>query len=216
MVDPLSNPQIPRTEGVKDVTSDVPKVAGDDRGQEPQPFSLGPEPLPGQGQVTAAEQAGKPTPMQVAGEGHGAPAIPKEELNSRMESLVEQLKNARDKVQQGEANLTPDHEKALSRLVQKLNPEFRNISNKMGVEYKPPVQQKKESVVGYVTKWIDGSQKTLSDALAAYSKVDNMDPASYFTLQAAVQRASERAELFASIVGAGVSGLKTIMSMQLG
>ncbi len=153
--------------------------------------------------------------MGLAGEERERMRITPEELNSQMQDLSAKFRKGREAVLKSQ-NLAPEHDQALSKLAGKLTPDMRIIANRMGVDYKPAARASGESIMDFIVNWIDGSQKTMNQALSAYSQVDNLNPAAYLTLQAAVQRASERAELFGSIVSSSVSGVKTIMSMQLG
>ncbi len=72
------------------------------------------------------------------------------------------------------------------------------------------------NVLSRVVNWLGGAQGALGGALEYLKTTEKPDITSYLRLQYAVQRATQRGELFSSIVGSSVSGIKTIMSTQLG
>lgn len=216
MVDnPISIPGSSRPEPIRPDQPN-PKLGTDEEAEAQKPFSLGPE--PGQG-ATAEPQSTRPSPMEVAGDAarQQAPLAP-EELNDQLVKLQNQLGNIQDKLQDSglTKNFTQDHINAMQQVAQKMNPDMQTIAKNSNGQFNPPQQKSGQGAVEYISQWLNGAQGTLGGALNYLQNTDKPDISSYFKLQYAVQRASQRGELFASIVGSSVSGIKTIMSTQLG
>lgn len=195
---------------------DKPGLGAGEEAQEPKPFSLSPEGK----EAAETAPAAKPTPMDVAREGaeKGAQKMTPEELNEQISKLKTQLGNVQTNLQNPNvtSRFTKDHYDALGKVAEKMNPDLRSIAKNTDGEFNPPQHIAKEPVLNYITRWINGSQETLSSAMNYIGTQKNPNPASFLKLQYSVQRAVQRGELFASVVGASVSGIKTIMSTQLG
>lgn len=195
---------------------DKPRLGAGEETQEPKPFSLGPEGK----EPEQAAPAGKPTPMDVAREGaeKGTQRMTPEALNEQIAKLKNQLGNVQTNLQNPNITrrFTQDHYDALQKAAEKTTPDIRSIAKNTQGEFNPPQHIPNEPVLNYITRWINGSQETLSQAMNFIGTEKNPNPASFLKLQYSVQRAVQRGELFASIVGASVSGIKTIMSTQLG
>jgi hypothetical protein len=212
--DPVSNSGVSPIQPSPSYGPEKPRLASGEETQEPKPFSLGPEGKPAQ-----ETQSQRPSPMEVAGDAaRQHPQIPPEQLSEHILKLQEQYQVIQNKIQQRESekSFTADHYSAMQKITQKLNPDMQTIAKNTSGEFNPPVQKKGQSVVDHIANWINGSQGTLQNALEFLQTEQKPDPASYLRLQYAVQRATQRGELFASIVGSTVSGIKTIMSTQLG
>lgn len=174
--------------------------------------------LPTEEKESEATQTSRPSPMDVARDAsQGSQKMTPEELSGKITDLQSNLSTITKKLQDPSfaKNLTPEHFDAMSKVVDKMNPDLRTIANQSQGEFQPP-KIDKDNVVGSIINWINGSQQTLGSALNYLSEAKKPSLASFMKLQYSVQRASQRGELFASIVGASVSGIKTIMSTQLG
>jgi hypothetical protein len=215
MTNPIENPGIPPIQPSRQ----EPASGSPDQAQ-PRPFSLSPE-APTQGVQPASTQE-QPSPMDVAREGSKAPQWTQEEMTKNLSGLQNKLSTTQTQLQNPRAvgHFTNDHYNALGMLVDKLNPDMRTIAKSANHEFTPPNpvpgQTQGQGVLQYVSNWLNSSQGTLTNALNFVQNVKNPNPASYLKMQFAVQRATQRAEIFASIVGSSVSGIKTIMSTQLG
>ncbi len=192
-----------------------PRIGAGEEAQEPRPFNVGPQGSP----ATPESQTTKPSPMEVAGDAaRQQGAVAPEELSDTLVKLQNQLGNIQDKIQDPNiaSKFTDDHYTAMQKVTQKMNPDMQAIAKNSDGEFTPPTQKQGQGVVDWVSNWLDGAQGTLGGALDYLQNTEKPDITSYLKLQYAVQRASQRGELFASIVGSSVSGIKTIMSTQLG
>lgn len=161
----------------------------------------------------------KPSPMEIMEQmGHDRKPATPESVGDQLTKLQDTFQGAKNQLQNpGVAkSLRPDHDEALSKLVGKLNGDMGRIAKNSDTEFAPKTRATGETIVDYVSSWIDGSQETLAKALQSVSQVKDPDPARLMNLQYSVQRATQRAELFSTIIGSSVSGIKTIMSTQLG
>lgn len=212
--DGFLNPGIPPIPKVPEYGSDHPRLGAGEEAEATKPFSLPPE--PGKKAETTSE---KPTPMELARDNaHQTPQLSPEQLGENIEKLRNGLGDVKDKLQNESITrkFVEDHHEALGRNVNLMTPDVHAIAKHSGQEYKPTQQVPGEGVLKYVTRWLDGTQDTLRGALNYVTEEKSVDPTSFLKLQYAVQRASQRGELFASIVGSSVSGIKTLMSTQLG
>lgn len=211
----VSNPGIPPIQPTPPYGPDKPALGA---GEETQgkPFSLGPE---GGKAVPSEATPERPSPMEVAGDAaRQHPQVAPEELSDRIVNLQNQLSTVQNQIQDPKFSktFTSDHYEAMQKVTQKMDPDMQTIAKNSNGQYAPPTQKKEQGVLEYITQWINGSQGTLGNALNYLQTVQKPDPSTYLRLQYAVQRATQRGELFASIVGSSVSGIKTIMSTQLG
>lgn len=216
MADPIHNPGIPPIPPTANPIQKPTELGNEEAGRS---FSLPPS-APEKGGQTPAPASEKPTPMEVArdAEQEKRPVWTQQELQGNLQNLQDRLATTKQSLADPKMtkNLTDDHYTALSRLVDKMSPDMRTIAKVSGADAEPVQKTTGEGVIGYVSRWIDGSQNTLASALDYASQGQKPDPAGFLKMQFAVQRATQRAELFSSILGAGVSGIKTIMSTQLG
>lgn len=214
--EPISNSGVTPTPKVPEYGPDKPQLGANEFAKEPKPFSLPPEPLKEGASTTPSD---KPTPMDVAREGaQKQPQMTQEQVSEQLANLKNRLGEVKAKLQ--DPNVTgrfsQDHYEALNRNAEKMNPDLHTIAKETGGKYQIPQHSAGESALTYITKWLNGSQQTMSNALNFLSEHKTPNPASFLKLQYSVQRAVQRGELFASIVGSTVSGIKTIMSTQLG
>ncbi len=211
-----SNPPVTPSPATPPTGEGPPRLDEGKEGQEPKPFSLAPEEgMTTPGEVTKGEQR---SPMDLAGETAQQKPMNPEEIGGQINKLKGQLEDVQNDLRNPDITneFSPDHYEAMNRLIEKANPDFRAVANNSETEFNPPAHQPGESVLSYVSNWLDGSQKTLSNSLDYLAKQKSPNIGGYMKLQYAVQRATQRGELFASIVGSSVSGIKTIMSTQLG
>ncbi len=180
------------------------------QGQEQQSAFKMPEP-------GGVNKASSPSPMEVAGQNNTA-RIPPEELAGHIKQVQQSLQDANTKLNDPEIQnqLTQEHYQALSQVSNQMNGDLKTIAKSSGGTFEPPAQDPSSKSPSQVMEWINGSQNTMTGALNYLSGAQSPDIASYMKMQYAVQRASQRAELFSSIVSSSVSGLKTLMSTQLG
>ncbi|MEZ5315316.1 MAG: hypothetical protein R3E91_03785 [Chlamydiales bacterium] len=162
----------------------------------------------------------KKTPMDFAREQaqQNIKKLTPEQLNHAMEGLQNQLGDVATKLKNPNITkkFTEDHYEALDKIVEEMSSDMGAIGKHTNQTFPSAHRMNDESPLSYITRWINGSQQTLSSAINFIGKDKNPNPASFLKLQYSVQRAVQRGELFASIVGASVSGIKTIMSTQLG
>ncbi len=218
MASPIQNPGVSPIQPTPE--PDRKNIGEEDEGQQ-KPFALpAGHPTAGASQPQAAQAAEKPSPMDVArdAEKEHKPQWTPGQMQENVGKLRNQLSKAQENLSDPNVTqkLTKDHHTALSRLVDKMTPDMRTIAKNTHTPFSTVTKKSDESVLGHVIRWIDGSQDTLSGALNYLGQDKKPDPASYLKLQFAVQRATQRGELFASIIGSSVSGIKTIMSTQLG
>lgn len=211
---PNGNPGVTPTPPTPEYGRDKPRLGEGEEAQEPKPFSLSPEGK----EPSEAASASKPTPMEVAREGQERKPMTPEEVGGNINKLKTQLEDAQRNLQ--DPNVTskfaPEHYQALNKLVEKMTPDVRTIAKNTEGEFNPPQHIANEPALNYVARWLNGSQETLTSALNYLSTIKNPDPGSFLKLQYSIQRATQRGELFATIIGSSVSGVKTIMSTQLG
>jgi len=212
---PISNPGVSPTQPSPPYGPSRPSIGAGEEGQE-KPFSLAPQ---GEGPSTEQPEKSRPSPMEIAGDtAQRQTAMPSEELTDQINKLKNNLGNIQNKLQ--DANVTnkfsDDHHTALQRITQKMNPDMQSIAKNSKGEFKTPEKTPGEGMLSYVSQWIGGAQDTLGGALDYLKTTQKPDITSYLKLQYSIQRATQRGELFASIVGSSVSGVKTIMSTQLG
>ncbi len=212
--EPISNPS-PTSPSPIPPIEENPTVGVGQAKEEPKPFYLPQEGPKGEAITPAAAE--KPTPMDVARDSARGQGWSQEEIQSNMQRLQSQLAQAKAQLQDPNITkkLTPDHFTALDRLTDKMNPDMRSIAKLTGSEFTPPTKGK-ESLLNSVLKWVGGSQDMMESALAYAGSVKNPNPQDMLRLQFSMHRATERGELFSSIIGSTVSGIKTIMSAQLG
>lgn len=217
MVDPLRNPGVSPTAPAMPPTGGQPLSTGQE-GTQPKPFSLAPEPL--KGGAAAAEATSKPSPMEVAREARQQKQRwTPEEMSSHLDKLQDTLTNAKINLANPAvtARLTPDHLEALEKLTTKMSPDIRTIADASGAPYEPMTKGKGEGLLSFITNWVNASQITTSAAQVSDPNVyKTMDLSKILGMQAAIQRASTKGELFSSIMGSTISGLKSLMMTQLG
>ena len=164
-----------------------------------------------------AKSAGVPSPMEVASQQQVQPISP-QEMQERIQKVQQTLDQAKEKLNNHSISdkLTQEHFNALSQVSNRMNGDLKTIAENSGSRYQVDGENSSKNTVASLLDWINGSQKTLTGALNYLSATKKPNVASYMKMQYAVQRATQRAELFASVVSSSVSGIKTLMSTQLG
>ncbi len=189
-------------------------MSGADEETQGRPFMLGPE------KANPAETpSGKISPMEVAGDSaRQQQQLAPEVLSDHIAKLQDKLDGIQTKITDPKysKNFTDDHYTAMQKVTEKMNPDLKAIAENSNGKFEPAVQEKGQGALEYVVNWINGSQGALGGALDYLQTTEKPNIASYLKLQYAVQRATQKGELFASIVGSTVSGIKTIMSTQIG
>ncbi|MCH9608595.1 MAG: hypothetical protein S4CHLAM45_11730 [Chlamydiales bacterium] len=215
---PLHNPGVTPSPKPNPVTEGKPEMGPTEGVDAQKPFNLPPD-AGAKGAGAENVEAGRSTPMDVARDAsQGNERMSPEELTDKISKFRDDLSQAHAKLSDPNVtkNFTDDHHKALGKLVEKMNPDMRTIANNSGGKFEPTPLGKGGDLLAKVGEWINGSQKSLGGAMDYLSKTKNPNMASFMKLQYSVQRASQRGELFASIISSSVGGIKTIMSTQLG
>lgn len=214
--EPISNPPTGPIQPAQEPSSNKPMVGSGEEGG-PKPFSLPPEPLTkGAEGVNLSEL---PTPLDVAKDARGGGKWSADVMEDNISGLKNKLSGIQTQLQDPRvtSKFSPDHYTAIGQVTDRMNGDLKTIANYSGQGQQTPVTREKgQSLLEFAAKWIDGSQTTLSNALNYVGTMKQPNPTDYLKLQMAVQRATQKGELFASIIGASVSGIKTIMSTQLG
>ncbi|AHK63683.1 hypothetical protein [Chlamydia avium] len=147
-------------------------------------------------------------------------ALNSEEFEEQVHNLKERLWDAQSTVQNHETNsLSPEHLEAMNIIIDLINEDFVDIAKYTQQDVKKNMDNEKhESVTRKVINWVSSGEEVLNRALLYFSdrNGERESLADFLKVQYAVQRATQRAELFASIVGTTVSSIKTIMTTQLG
>jgi len=216
--DPLHNPGVNPAQAVPGYGEPQVNVG---TGQEQQrEFTLPSGPTPLQDGDNASSKTQVPSPMQMMGNVAGTRSETSvAQISSSLGSLQDQFSSIRDQLQDASAQgkLTPQHYDALKELASQSNGSITNIANLTQGQFQPPAIGS-NNVLKDIINWVNGGQQAFGHALNYLSSSDGkqMNVASMFKLQYSVQRASQKAELFASVISSTVSGIKTIMSTQLG
>ena len=147
-------------------------------------------------------------------------ALNSEEFEEQVHNLKKRLWDAQSTVQNQETNsLSPEHLEAMNVIIDLINDDLTDIANHTQQELKKAADEEKhDSVTRKVINWVSSGEEILNRALLYFSdrNGERENLANFLKVQYAVQRATQRAELFASIVGTTVSSIKTIMTTQLG
>lgn len=189
----------------------------------------------GQGsQKTEGIQEQAPSLMELVGKRQdkgGAPEEfrldPDEKLSRQLRENINRLKEELNDFQLQAQNsyrtqqIEKERYDAMTLVMGLINEDLQTVANETGQTYS--VGKEKEecddrSVGRKIIDWVSTGEEVLNRAMI-YLSGKQGEPESitdFLKLQYAVQRATQRAELFASIVGTSVSSIKTIMTTQLG
>lgn len=141
-----------------------------------------------------------------------------EELKEQINNLKERLWDAQTTLRQDQNKLSPEHFEAVNVIIDLINGDLSDIAEHTQQRLQDKNEKEDDSVVRKMINWVSSGEEVLNRALLYFSdrngKRENL--ADFLKVQYAVQRATQRAELFASIVGTSVSSIKTIMTTQLG
>lgn len=144
-------------------------------------------------------------------------ALDSEELREQIHNLKERLWEAKVFMQDVELDkLAEEHLEAYKKVTDLINEDLYEIATH--TQQQPAKKKEEPSVTRKVLDWVSSGEEILNRALLYFSDRDGKEEsiANFLKVQYAVQRATQRAELFASIVGTTVSSVKTIMTTQLG
>ena len=178
-------------------------------GKEPASFALPKK----QQNVTASQ----PSPMKVVESMRQTETWTPQQMSDKLDSLRNKFQEAQTNMNsklQNKDTFSPQHIQAFNQVISHTNPHLKTIGEVSQQPFTPPATN--SSPVQYVLNWLGSSQTTLNNALSYASTVDSPNPAAFLRMQFAVNKAQQQAELFASLVGSTVSGIKTLMSTQLG
>ncbi|MFN0065324.1 MAG: hypothetical protein ACKVOH_03700 [Chlamydiales bacterium] len=219
MPDPISNnPGIMPIPGSPGQGPVKPEIGGKEEEAPGKKFAMPQEAKP-ETEGAQGAQTAKPSPMDVAKDsGQPRPQTTPEELSGQLNKLQNNLEQTRAQLNNPDVTkkLSSEHLEALEKLSNKMNPDMRAIAQNSGGQHVNVTRGKNQDVISHVTNWIQGSQKTLNGALEYLANTKKPSIGTYMKLQYSIQRATQRGELFSSILGSTVSGIKTIMSTQLG
>lgn len=143
-----------------------------------------------------------------------------EEFEEQVHNLKERLWDAQSTVQnQAPQSLSPEHLEAMNIIIDLINDDLTDIAKYTQQDIQNHADDEKhDSITRKVINWVSSGEEILNRALLYFSdrNGERENLADFLKVQYAVQRATQRAELFASIVGTTVSSIKTIMTTQLG
>jgi hypothetical protein len=206
----INNPGVTPAPKITPISSEDTERGPGNLGDGQKAFSL-PE-------IKEAEAPGKVSPMDlpkdVKGKSAGNPSL--EEVSNDTKGLTNQFQKVNTLLQQKGSTLSEEQLGALKQISASLDPNLRTIAKRTDSEYTVAQPQKNETVLGFLSKFFDSSQGQLQKAVDFLSVQKNPNPAQMLSLQMTVQRATQKAELAASIISSGVSGFKAIMGTQLG
>lgn len=142
-----------------------------------------------------------------------------EELQEQINYLKQRLWDAQTLLEERDPSLLADeHREAMGVIIDLVEGDLRAIARETHQEVMQPKLTEDKSVTRRVIDWVSSGEEILNRALLYFSDRDGQSEnfVDFLKVQYAVQRATQRAELFASIVGTTVSSIKTIMTTQLG
>ncbi|MBQ8498836.1 hypothetical protein [Chlamydia sp.] len=146
-------------------------------------------------------------------------ALDSEELQEQIHLLKHRLWDAQMQMQnQNPDRLAAEHMDALDVIVNLINGDLQTIAEHTQQTIQHENSGEERSVTRKMVDWVSSGEEILNRALLYFSdrNGERETLADFLKVQYAVQRATQRAELFASILGATVSSIKTIMTTQLG
>ncbi|AAP04786.1 hypothetical protein [Chlamydia caviae] len=145
-------------------------------------------------------------------------ALDSEELKEQINNLKERLWDAQTTLNQDQNKLSPEHFEAVSVIIDLINGDLSDIAEHTQQSLQKKTDEESDSVTRKMINWVSSGEEVLNRALLYFSdrNGERENLADFLKVQYAVQRATQRAELFASIVGTTVSSIKTIMTTQLG
>lgn len=145
-------------------------------------------------------------------------ALNSEELQEQINLLKSRLWDAQTRIENQDLDkLTSEHIDALGTIIDLIHGDFQSIAEHTQ-QSMDQVNNKEKSITRKVVDWVSSGEEILNRALLylCSRNGEGESLADFLKVQYAVQRATQRSELFASILGSSVSGIKTIMTTQLG
>lgn len=216
-INPDVNPTDP-THKVPGADRDKPSTGKEDLERGQRQFSL---PTEQAGQTEGAQNVSEPSPMDLARESAKQEQSPEElskEIQGQITKVNESLEKANTQLRDPsvQSELTPDHYTAFTKVANSIQGDLRTVAKYTGTEVSTPEKKKGDNPLSFLLNLVQGSQGGFQQALGALSQQKNPTITQLYSIQFAVQRASQKAELLASSISAGVGAIKSIMAMQLG
>ncbi|MBF5050670.1 Uncharacterized protein CLAVI_000285 [Candidatus Clavichlamydia salmonicola] len=158
---------------------------------------------------------------------HSIDSLDVGEIQGDIRGLQKELDNLHHQVrsQSGQGQLDAEHYEAGKGLMANSNQDFKEIAAVTKQQHdetaiKALEEDPSTPFLDKFSDWMTSGEKTLAGALSFISDparaTEQASMADFLKLQYAVQRATQKTELFAGIVGAVVTGIKTLMTTQLG
>ncbi|EPP34708.1 hypothetical protein CP10139811_0780 [Chlamydia ibidis] len=225
MIDPLH--LFPKLDGDKDVASTQkpsPTPLARELNREVSQFALGDLQTPKEMQI----QDVRPNPMAMMQDRNSRiidpeleEALDSEEIKEQINHLKSRLWDAQTTLEnQDPGKLASEHIEAFGVIIDLINGDLGTIAEctQQNVKQEKEKEDEDKSVTRKVIDWVSSGEEILNRALLYFSdrNGERENLADFLKVQYAVQRATQRAELFSSIVGTTVSSIKTIMTTQLG
>lgn len=179
---------------------------------EPQKEFRGPETL----EPSKPGMQQKPSPMDIARETATAQEITPEKVQNQADQLQKKFLALGEDLKNPPKPLTDEHYQALQTVASQAEKNMQAAARHSGAEHTVVEQKSGQSVKDFLIEWVDGGQKTMGNVLESLPNMQAGDMTGMMRVQVSMQRASQRAELMASIISATVGGIKTLMSTQLG
>lgn len=184
---------------------------------EPQKEFHGPDTL--QQSKEGVQQSSKPSPMDIAKDAARTEEVDPEKVQAQVGQLKNTMRYTQDKLQNSDnlaEPMTKEHDSALSKLSNLAGNDIKRAARSAGVDYTPVERKEGQGIKEFLTDWLDGGQKTMSNVMESLPNMQGGDLTGFMRVQMSVQRATQRVELMASIIGSTVGGIKTLMGTQLG
>lgn len=195
------------------------KPLASEMNRDVKPFSLSPSEA---SLLNEGIHAGMPNPMSMMQDGNAELVdfeVDQEELQEQINNLKLRLGNFRLQMQNSEAMEQMEDERiqAVHKVIGLIDKDLSLIAEQTH-QFTKKETQEDSSLAMKVLDWVSGGEEILNRALLYFSDRQGRPETTvdFLKVQYAVQRATQRAELFASIVGTTVSSIKTIMTTQLG
>lgn len=214
MSESINTPGSSPTEPLRDIEPEIitpqtsPNVVGGGLGDEkqPKPFNL---PEKGAGGVSQEQIS----PMELAQTQQQK--INPQEISQRINYMNNKFGQIGTMLQNNpNATIPKDRVGELNNTMGGLGEDLRHIAQLTGGKYSPP--QESNNIMEWIKNFVSGGQAQFDQALQSLGKMKNPNPAEMLRLSYTVQRATQKTELFSSIISSTVGGIKTIMGTQLG
>ncbi|SPN73826.1 hypothetical protein C10C_0678 [Chlamydia serpentis] len=225
MIDPIEYfPNLDENAEIQSVNQNTGTPLPSELKKEIPSFALGSHATP---KGDALVEGFKPNPMALMQDQNSNLVDPELQNALESEELQEQINNLKGRLwdfrttfedSQTTAQFADEHFQAVGVIIDLISDDLNTIAVHTQQDAKTRDQTEDASVTRKVINWVSSGEEVLNRALLYFSDRDGSREslANFLKVQYAVQRATQRAELFASIVGTSVSSVKTIMTTQLG